>query len=87
VSGGSFSLTCITCYLYDRLDRAHEKCGEVAPKDCGLRPYRPGIHQHQALASPLQAMSPLSKVKRDTVGEGAFKAKSQGVGLGINIKR
>ncbi|KAJ3514811.1 hypothetical protein NLJ89_g2149 [Agrocybe chaxingu] len=38
--------------------RTHVKCGELAPRDCGLRPARPGAAQ-----SPLNAVSPLSKVK------------------------
>ncbi|KAF7297184.1 TKL/LISK/LISK-DD1 protein kinase [Mycena indigotica] len=47
-------LECDDCGL-----RAHIKCGEVAPRDCGVRPSRPGFHQ-----SPLSALSsPLSKVK------------------------
>ncbi|KAF7320919.1 TKL/LISK/LISK-DD1 protein kinase [Mycena chlorophos] len=49
-------LECDDCGL-----RAHIKCGEVAPRDCGVRPSRPGFHQ-----SPLSALSsPLSKVKHN----------------------
>ncbi|KAF9264606.1 kinase-like protein [Marasmius fiardii PR-910] len=33
-------LECDDCGL-----KAHVKCGEVAPRDCGLRPSRPGVHQ------------------------------------------
>ncbi|KAJ7141868.1 kinase-like domain-containing protein [Mycena crocata] len=48
-------LECDDCGL-----RAHIKCGEVAPRDCGVRPSRPGTHQ-----SPLSALSsPLSKVRQ-----------------------
>ncbi|KAJ7073261.1 kinase-like domain-containing protein [Mycena belliarum] len=51
-------LECDDCGL-----RAHIKCGEQAPRDCGLRPSRPGSHQ-----SPLHALSsPLSKVKQNAV--------------------
>ncbi|CAA7262574.1 unnamed protein product [Cyclocybe aegerita] len=46
-------LECDDCGL-----RTHVKCGELAPRDCGLRPARPGASQ-----SPLSAVSPLSKVK------------------------
>ncbi|KAJ6476194.1 kinase-like domain-containing protein [Mycena sanguinolenta] len=49
-------LECDDCGL-----RAHIKCGEVAPRDCGIRPSRPGTHQ-----SPLSVLSsPLSKVKQN----------------------
>ncbi|KAJ7160794.1 kinase-like domain-containing protein [Mycena filopes] len=49
-------LECDDCGL-----RAHIKCGELAPRDCGLRPSRPGTHQ-----SPLSVLSsPLSKVKQN----------------------
>ncbi|KAF7326871.1 TKL/LISK/LISK-DD1 protein kinase [Mycena venus] len=49
-------LECDDCGL-----RAHIKCGEVAPRDCGVRPSRPGTHQ-----SPLSVLSsPLSKVKQN----------------------
>jgi len=34
--------------------RAHVKCGEVAPRDCGVRPIRPDLH----------SVSPLSKVRQ-----------------------
>ncbi|KAF7307692.1 TKL/LISK/LISK-DD1 protein kinase [Mycena kentingensis (nom. inval.)] len=40
-------LECDDCGL-----RAHIKCGEVAPRDCGVRPSRPGFHQ-----SPLSVLS------------------------------
>ncbi|KAG7087552.1 hypothetical protein E1B28_013508 [Marasmius oreades] len=33
-------LECDDCGL-----KAHVKCGEIAPRDCGLRPSRPGVHQ------------------------------------------
>ncbi|KAF8235883.1 TKL/LISK/LISK-DD1 protein kinase [Tricholoma matsutake] len=42
-------LECDDCGL-----RAHVKCGEVAPRDCGVRPTRPDLH----------SVSPLSKVKQ-----------------------
>ncbi|KAK7055173.1 TKL/LISK/LISK-DD1 protein kinase [Favolaschia claudopus] len=49
-------LECDDCGL-----RAHIKCGEVAPRDCGVRPSRPGTHQ-----SPLSVLSsPLSKVRQN----------------------
>jgi len=49
-------LECDDCGL-----RAHIKCGEVAPRDCGVRPSRPGFHQF-----PLSVLSsPLSKVKQN----------------------
>ena len=40
--------------------RTHAKCGEIAPRDCGQRAQ---IHNHGAHRSPLNAISPLSKVK------------------------
>ncbi|KAH9948474.1 kinase-like protein [Amylocystis lapponica] len=49
-------LECDDCGL-----RAHVKCGENAPLDCGIRPARPGVHQVQvAVSTPL---SPLGKGK------------------------
>ncbi|KAL0573956.1 hypothetical protein V5O48_007997 [Marasmius crinis-equi] len=33
-------LECDDCGL-----KAHVKCGEIAPRDCGLRPARPSVHQ------------------------------------------
>ena len=33
--------------------RAHVKCGEVAPMDCGLRPARPRVPQTFLPGSPL----------------------------------
>ncbi|KAH7924436.1 kinase-like protein [Leucogyrophana mollusca] len=47
-------LECDDCGL-----RAHVKCGEVAPRDCGIRPARPVIPQ------ALISASPLSKVKHN----------------------
>ncbi|KAI0944485.1 hypothetical protein AcW1_002180 [Taiwanofungus camphoratus] len=46
-------LECDDCGL-----RAHVKCGENAPMDCGIRPTRPGVHQ--TVSNP---PSPLSKAK------------------------
>lgn len=62
--------------------KAHEKCADVAPKDCGLRPVKPPPHQLQ-LPSPLQVISPLSKVKKDAAlaGEAAASQKTAGAGL------
>ncbi|KAJ6619017.1 kinase-like domain-containing protein [Mycena sp. CBHHK59/15] len=55
-------LECDDCGL-----RAHIKCGEIAPRDCGVRPSRPGTHQ-----SPLGALSsPLSKVKQNAAAASA----------------
>ncbi|KAJ7620574.1 kinase-like domain-containing protein [Mycena polygramma] len=61
-------LECDDCGL-----RAHIKCGEVAPRDCGVRPSRPGTHQ-----SPLSVLSsPLSKVKLNAAAASAGgKAKN-----------
>lgn len=42
------------------VSRTHTKCGEIAPRDCGQRAQ---IHNHGAHSSPLNAISPLSKVK------------------------
>ncbi|KAJ7584872.1 kinase-like domain-containing protein [Mycena floridula] len=47
-------LECDDCGL-----KAHIKCGDVAPRDCGVRPNRPGVHQ----SNPIVA-SPFSKVKQ-----------------------
>ncbi|KIJ61262.1 hypothetical protein HYDPIDRAFT_97020 [Hydnomerulius pinastri MD-312] len=47
-------LECDDCGL-----RAHVKCGEVAPRDCGIRPIR-SVHQHN-----LQSSSPLSKARQN----------------------
>ncbi|TFK69802.1 TKL/LISK/LISK-DD1 protein kinase [Pluteus cervinus] len=52
-------LECDDCGL-----RAHVKCGEFAPRDCGVRPAR----QTQ---SPLQSISPLSRVKHNAALAGA----------------
>ena len=30
------------------IHRAHVKCGEIAPKDCGQRPARPLVHASSA---------------------------------------
>ncbi|KAJ7058119.1 kinase-like domain-containing protein [Mycena amicta] len=55
-------LECDDCGL-----RAHIKCGEIAPRDCGVRPSRPGFHQ-----SPLSVIaSPLSKVKHNAAAASA----------------
>jgi len=48
-------LECDDCGL-----RTHIKCGEIAPRDCGQRTR---LHDHGAHKSPLNAISPLSKVK------------------------
>jgi len=48
-------LECDDCGL-----RTHVKCGEIAPRDCGQHAQ---IHNHGAHRSPLNAISPLSKVK------------------------
>jgi LIM domain kinase 1 len=45
-----------SCFVH----RTHTKCGEIAPRDCGQRAQ---IHNHGAQRSPLNAISPLSKVK------------------------
>ena len=51
------------CAPYVRADnlfgRAHIKCGEVAPLDCGLRPVRNGF----LLDNRARSASPLSKAK------------------------
>ncbi|TFK41970.1 TKL/LISK/LISK-DD1 protein kinase [Crucibulum laeve] len=47
-------LECDDCGL-----RTHVKCGEIAPRDCGLRPSRPGFHQS------FNSGSPVSKVKQE----------------------
>ncbi|KAH7882153.1 kinase-like domain-containing protein [Phlebopus sp. FC_14] len=47
-------LECDDCGL-----RAHVKCGEVAPRDCGIRPTRNGHHHG------LQSSSPLSKAQHN----------------------
>ena len=44
----------------DFFHRTHTKCGEIAPRDCGQRTR---LHGHEAHKSPLNAISPLSKVK------------------------
>ncbi|KAJ7468591.1 kinase-like domain-containing protein [Mycena latifolia] len=60
-------LECDDCGL-----RAHIKCGESAPRDCGLRASRPGTHQ-----SPLSALSsPLSKVKQNAAAASGAKSKT-----------
>ncbi|OSX57946.1 hypothetical protein POSPLADRAFT_1076094 [Postia placenta MAD-698-R-SB12] len=49
-------LECDDCGL-----RAHVKCGENAPMDCGIRPPRPGVHHNTApLSNP---PSPATKAK------------------------
>ncbi|KXN85190.1 putative serine/threonine-protein kinase kinX, partial [Leucoagaricus sp. SymC.cos] len=70
--------------------KAHEKCADVAPKDCGSRPIKPAVHQTQ-LSSPLQVISPLSKVKKDAVlaGEAGTNQKDKvagGMGVGLKAK-
>ncbi|KAK7055190.1 kinase-like domain-containing protein [Favolaschia claudopus] len=61
-------LECDDCKL-----RAHIKCGEVAPRDCGVRPSRPGTHQ-----SPLSVLSsPLSKVRQNAAAAAASGGKSK----------
>ncbi|KAF8622800.1 hypothetical protein AX15_006728 [Amanita polypyramis BW_CC] len=55
-------LECDDCGL-----RAHVKCGEVAPRDCGLRIARKVVQHPITLptsAVPLDAVSPLSKVRQ-----------------------
>lgn len=47
-------LECDDCGL-----RAHIKCAEIAPMDCGLRP----IRSRNQSSSPARSVSPLSKVK------------------------
>ncbi|GLB44662.1 putative tkl lisk lisk-dd1 protein kinase [Lyophyllum shimeji] len=55
-------LECDDCEL-----RCHVKCGEVAPRDCGIRPIRPDLH----------AVSPLSRVKQSASNASmAVKKKS-----------
>lgn len=49
-------------------DRAHVKCGEVAPHDCSTRlTHKDGQHSVTVPTSavPLDAVSPLSKVKQE----------------------
>ncbi|KIL58278.1 hypothetical protein M378DRAFT_170803 [Amanita muscaria Koide BX008] len=54
-------LECDDCGL-----RAHVKCGESAPRDCGLRIARARHPGPTPLSSiPLDALSPLSKMKQD----------------------
>ncbi|KZT05216.1 kinase-like protein [Laetiporus sulphureus 93-53] len=50
-------LECDDCGL-----RAHVKCGENAPMDCGIRPARPRVHQREA-ALPSNPSSPQAKAK------------------------
>ncbi|CCM02112.1 uncharacterized protein FIBRA_04189 [Fibroporia radiculosa] len=52
-------LECDDCGL-----RAHVKCGEVAPMDCGLRPARPGPHSNHSPASS-NPPSPAAKAKQN----------------------
>jgi len=54
-------LECDDCGL-----RTHTKCGEIAPRDCGQRT---GFHGqgHGGQKSPLNAISPLSKVKLNAI--------------------
>ncbi|KAF9456392.1 TKL/LISK/LISK-DD1 protein kinase [Collybia nuda] len=55
-------LECDDCGL-----RCHIKCGEVAPRNCGIHPVRPDLH----------AISPLSKVKQSASNAGlAAKSKN-----------
>ncbi|KAJ7778473.1 kinase-like domain-containing protein [Mycena metata] len=66
-------LECDDCGL-----RAHIKCGELAPRDCGLRPSRPGTHQ-----SPLSVLSsPLSKVKQNAAAAASAGGKSKSTSPG-----
>lgn len=64
--------------------RAHEKCADVAPRDCGLRPRRtPAVHhQHYQFASPLHGITgPLSKLKKESSSSSnAIAALSDGGG-------
>ncbi|KAF8632075.1 hypothetical protein AX17_004930 [Amanita inopinata Kibby_2008] len=57
-------LECDDCGL-----RTHVKCGEVAPRDCGIRLARSNAHQSMPNPSltgvPLDAVSPLSKVRQE----------------------
>ncbi|KAJ3564015.1 hypothetical protein NP233_g8565 [Leucocoprinus birnbaumii] len=74
-------MTCDDCGM-----KAHEKCADVAPKDCGLRPVRPPPHQLQ-LPSRLQVISPLSKVKRDAALASDNVNQKAGVsGVGVRAK-
>lgn len=60
--------------------RAHEKCADVAPRDCGLRPRRTPAaqHQHHQFTSPLHGItSPLSKFKKDSSSSNAIAALSE----------
>lgn len=63
-------------YVYFRLypdtisfcDRAHVKCGEGAPRDCGIRVTHKDGQQPTTLPAstvPLDAVSLLSKMKQD----------------------
>ncbi|KAF8890614.1 kinase-like domain-containing protein [Infundibulicybe gibba] len=62
-------LECDDCGL-----RTHVKCGEIAPRDCGLRPARPGVHQ--AVSSSNTASS-VPKTKQTATNAGvAAKPKS-----------
>ena len=47
-------------FLVSSIDRAHVKCGEVAPRDCGLRPIR-STQQHGHGGHGTQSPSPLLK--------------------------
>ncbi|KAF7759777.1 hypothetical protein Agabi119p4_11472 [Agaricus bisporus var. burnettii] len=65
--------------------KAHEKCADVAPKDCGLRPRRiPAVQQqqHYQFASPLHGIvSPLSKLKNSSNAVGGLSDVG-GTGIG-----
>lgn len=61
----------------------------MAPKDCGLRPVKPGVHQPQVLPSRMQVISPLSKVKKDAAlaSEAAVTQKDKAAGSpGMGLK-
>lgn len=50
--------------------RTHVKCGEMAPRDCGIRPPRPGLLQQTS-------MSPLSKVRQSAAAAVAATPNSK----------
>ncbi|KAF8064153.1 TKL/LISK/LISK-DD1 protein kinase [Lyophyllum atratum] len=56
-------LECDDCGL-----RSHVKCGEIAPRDCGVRPTRPDLH----------AVSPLSRVKQSASNASMAAKKKSG---------
>ncbi|KAF7354495.1 TKL/LISK/LISK-DD1 protein kinase [Mycena venus] len=57
----------------DNGDSAHVKCGEIAPRDCGVRPRRPG-RQQSPLCLP---SSPLSKSEQSTAPAASSGGKSK----------